>query len=162
MVRITTTNSGVIESQDSFATIQTAIKNNTFIEVNSGGKRHYINPKHIVSLEGDAEAARKPYQNPGANNFPFPMTKEETEAMQNKLQPLKAIFDQKKQAMEEMAQKEKDKLNSAYETMYGRFRQNIEEVNAPVPEVVAEAPVESSPVAETTPKVKAKATPKVK
>ena len=147
---IVTKSGQVIKTTDSFATVQRAMVNKTLIELNtSDGVRKFIDPSAIESIEGEREEVRQSPYKPVANNFPLAMTAEETAAMQAKLQPMKAMFDAKKEAMIEMKRKEDEAMNNSYAVHYGGYtpkeaakeeflQGKIEEVAPSIHEVPAE------------------------
>lgn len=126
MVRITTTNHGVIECSQDFRRIQSSIKNNQFIEINSMGTKFFINPEHIVSVESTEPEIETKLRYGRVNTMPITMTAEETEIAQNKMQPMKILFDIKRKATEEMLEKENIAKNATLDTAYGRYRQGLE------------------------------------
>ena len=121
MLKITTKSGQVLECDEAYATVSRAMQNKSLLEIKvKGGKKLLLNPETIESIEADREETNSLYkQNYKVNNFPFKMTDEETIAMQNKLQPMKILFDLKKQAMEEMKAKEDATINASYKAMYG-------------------------------------------
>ena len=126
MVRITTTNHGVIECNQDFKKIQSSIRNNQFIEIKSMGKAFYINPEHIVSVESTEPEVETKLRYGRVNTMPITMTPQEMEAQQNLMQPMKILFDIKRKATEEMLERENVAKNAALDTAYGRYKQGLE------------------------------------
>ena len=126
MLKITTKTGQVIETTESFETIQRAMVNKQLIEIAVKNRKVYIDPSSIESIEGEKEiASQHPYK--VASNFPFKMTEEETLAMQMKMQPMKAMFDAKKEAMAEMKRKEDEAINNTFAHRYGGYMPKVQQ-----------------------------------
>ena len=133
MVKITTKSGQVYEVNDNFATIQRAMQNKTLIEINTSDKKMMLSPDSIESIEADKVETNSVYKlNAAKSNFPFQMTEAQMLEQQAKLQPLKALFDAKKEAMLEMKRKEDETLNAAYQAMYAPHQKAIEDEKARV------------------------------
>lgn len=129
-VTITTKSGQVYKTEESFATIQRAMTNKTLLELKVGDRKIMINPETIESIDAPQVETNTLYKlNAGkASNFPFQMTPEETKEMQNKLQPLKAMFDAKAEAMREMKAKEDATVNNSYANKYAGYMEPAESV----------------------------------
>ena len=166
-VKIITKSGEVIETEETFATIQRAMVNKVLIEIRVGNNKKFINPDSIESIEAAREEPNALYkQNAGrASNFPFQQTPEETKAMQRKLQPQMAMFEAKAEAMKEMKAKEDEAINNSYAKKYMGYMPETPEAEVPtettgfVQDVLA--PEVNIPVIEVVVKKKAGRPPKV-
>lgn len=115
MIKLITNDKTEHETDLPFQSIQALIKNGNLLQLTNG---EYINPSTIVKIIAPTQSPRVNFQ---SNNFHVP-TDEENKLAQEKMQPMKKMFDERKQFDKEMADKQRQAINS--QSIYGAINPN--------------------------------------
>ena len=116
-ITLVTTSGKSYTTQLNFQSIQALTKAGNLVCVDGDNGSEYINPHTIEKIIGDAP---KPVMSLRVSNFHVPTEQEQKEA-QAKMQPLKAIFDEKAKFMQELREAELGQINS--QNIYGAIRE---------------------------------------